>query len=147
MAHRQISVTVGDWETSKADAMAIRYEVFVQEQHVPIEIELDQEDARSIHAVAYDEHGVAVGTGRLLPDAHIGRMAVRVSHRGRGIGSYLLLALVDAARHRHYPEIVLSAQVHAQAFYKAHDFVAEGAIYMEAGIEHVAMRRTLTERP
>ncbi|MEO6958641.1 MAG: GNAT family N-acyltransferase, partial [Burkholderiaceae bacterium] len=83
----RFKVVLGDWETSKKDAMAIRYEVFVREQHVPIEIELDSEDAYSVHAVAYDERGVAVGTGRLLRDAHIGRMAVRVSHRGAGVGS------------------------------------------------------------
>ena len=137
-------VVLGGWETSKADAMAIRYEVFVREQHVPVEIELDQEDACSIHAVAYDQQGMAVGTGRLLPNAHIGRMAVCASHRGRGVGSVLLRALLEAARERRYPQVVLSAQVHARAFYAFHGFVADGDTYMEAGIEHITMRRALT---
>jgi predicted GNAT family N-acyltransferase len=139
----RFKVVLGDWEASKADAMAIRYEVFVQEQHVPIEIELDSEDAYSVHAIAYDERGAAVGTGRLLPDAHIGRMAVRASHRGLGVGSILLRALIAEACERHYPQVVLSAQVHARAFYAAHGFMADGDIYMEAGIEHVTMRRVL----
>lgn len=139
----RFKVVLGDWETSKADAMAIRYEVFVREQHVPIEIELDSEDARSVHALAYDEGGAAVGTGRLLPDAHIGRMAVRASHRGMGVGSVLLRALIAEACRRHYSQVVLSAQVHARAFYVAHGFTADGDIYIEAGIEHVTMRRTL----
>lgn len=139
----RFKVVLGDWETSKADAMAIRYEVFVREQHVPLEIELDSEDAHSMHAVAYDERGAAVGTGRLLRDAHIGRMAVRASHRGLGVGSVLLRALIEQACKRHYPQVVLSAQIHARAFYEAHGFIAEGDIYIEAGIEHVTMRRAL----
>jgi predicted GNAT family N-acyltransferase len=139
-------VVLGDWETSKRDATAIRHEVFVCEQHVPIEIELDTEDAYSVHAVAYDERGVAVGTGRLLQDAHIGRMAVRASHRGLGVGSLLLRALIAEACKRHYSQIVLSAQVHARGFYAAHGFKADGDIYIEAGIEHVTMRRALANQ-
>jgi predicted GNAT family N-acyltransferase len=139
----RFKVVLGGWETSKADAMAIRYEVFVREQHVPIEIELDSEDACSVHAVAYDERGAAIGTGRLLPDAHIGRMAVRASHRGLGVGSVLLRALIAEACKRHYPQVVLSAQAHARPFYAAHGFTADGDTYMEAGIEHVTMRREL----
>lgn len=139
-----IKVILGDWDSCKRDATLIRYEVFVQEQHVPIEEELDLEDPRCIHAVAYDEQGLAVGTGRLLPNAHIGRMAVRASYRGRGVGSDLLRALVNEARRHQYLEVVLAAQVHAQPFYAAHGFVAEGGIFMDAGIEHVTMRHALT---
>jgi predicted GNAT family N-acyltransferase len=75
------SVTVGDWPGLKEQAQAIRMEVFVQEQNVPAELEMDQMDAVCIHAIAYDGAGVAVGTGRLLPDGHICRMAVRKSAR------------------------------------------------------------------
>ncbi|HUG57698.1 MAG TPA: GNAT family N-acetyltransferase [Candidimonas sp.] len=139
-----IKVILGDWDSCKRDATLIRYEVFVQEQHVPIEEELDLEDPRCIHAVAYDEQGLAVGTGRLLPNAHIGRMAVRASYRGRGVGSDLLRALVNEARRHQYLEVVLAAQVHAQPFYAAHGFVAEGGVFMDAGIEHVTMRHALT---
>ena len=139
-----IKVILGDWDSCKRDATLIRHEVFVQEQHVPIEEELDLEDPRCIHAVAYDEQGLAVGTGRLLPNAHIGRMAVRASYRGRGVGSDLLRALVNEARRHQYLEVVLAAQVHAQPFYAAHGFVAEGGIFMDAGIEHVTMRHALT---
>ena len=139
-----IKVILGDWDSCKRDATLIRHEVFVQEQHVPIEEELDLEDARCIHAVAYDEQGVAVGTGRLLPNAHIGRMAVRASYRGRGVGSDLLRALVNEARRHQHLEVVLAAQVHAQPFYAAHGFVAEGGVFLDAGIEHVTMRHLLT---
>lgn len=136
-------MVVADWQASKVDATAIRHDVFVQEQHVPVEIELDDEDENAIHAVAYDGRGRAVGTGRLLRNAHIGRMAVRASWRGRGVGSRLLGTLVDEARNRRYPEVVLSAQIHARGFYIAHGFAAVGGIYLDAGIEHIAMRRCL----
>ena len=139
-----IKVILGDWATCMQDAMVIRHEVFVQEQNVPTELELDAEDQHCIHALAYDENGVAIGTGRLLPNAHIGRLAVRAPYRGRGVGSQLLAALVDEARRQHYLEVVLAAQVHALAFYTAHGFVAEGGTYLDAGIEHVTMRHLLT---
>lgn len=141
---QRINVILGDWETCKHDAMPIRYEVFVQEQHVPVEEEMDMDDANCVHAVAYNEQGVAMGTGRLLGNAHIGRMAVRVAYRGQGVGAELLAALVDEARRRHYLEVVLAAQLHAQAFYAAHGFVAVGAVFMDAGIEHITMRHALT---
>ncbi len=139
-----INVILGDWASCRQDATLIRYEVFVHEQHVPIEEEIDLDDQHCLHAVAYDEQGAAVGTGRLLSNAHIGRMAVRKAYRGRGVGSRLLTALVDEARRRQYLEVVLSAQVHAKAFYAAHGFIAEGNIYMDAGIEHITMRHVLT---
>lgn len=139
-----IKVILGDWDSCREDAISVRHEVFVQEQHVPIEEELDLEDGRCVHAVAYDDQGVAIGTGRLLPNAHIGRMAVRAAYRGQGVGSDLLRALLNEARRHRYLEVVLAAQVHAQPFYAAHGFVAEGGVFMDAGIEHVTMRHALT---
>lgn len=139
-----IKVVIGDWASCKQDAMAIRHEVFVIEQCVPPEEEMDEEDERCVHAVAYDDQGVPLGTGRLLPNAHIGRMAVRAPYRGLGVGSKLLDALVNEARRRRHLEVVLSAQLHARKFYANHGFVAEGTIYMDAGIEHVTMRHLLT---
>jgi predicted GNAT family N-acyltransferase len=132
---------VGNWEASRADAIAIRHEVFVLEQGVPVEIELDSEDVFSLHAVAYGASGLAVGTGRLLRNAHIGRMAVLAAYRGQGVGAALLTALVSKSRELGHKEVVLSAQVHARKFYAAHGFVAEGDIYLDAGIEHITMRR------
>lgn len=130
------------WERARAEAMRIRHAVFVEEQGVPAEMELDEHDARSLHALAFDG-GAAVGTGRLLPDAHIGRMAVRKDFRGRGIGSALLLKLCEAARSRGHREVVLAAQVHALGFYRAHGFEPYGAVYNDAGIPHQDMRRSV----
>ncbi len=77
-------IVIGDWDSVRDHAQALRIEVFVVEQGVPVELEWDEADEVSIHAVAYDDEGQPVATGRLLPDGHIGRMAVRKSARGQG---------------------------------------------------------------
>jgi predicted GNAT family N-acyltransferase len=127
------------WEKARTHATPIRFAVFVEEQGVPPEIELDEMDERSLHALVF-ENEKPVGTGRLLPDGHIGRMAVLKAWRGRGIGGQILRALMDKARSRGDREVVLSAQVHATAFYRAHGFMEEGSEYLEAGIPHRDMR-------
>ena len=130
------------WDEAHAHAAPIRFAVFVEEQGVPREIELDEMDAPSLHAVAFEDD-VPVGTARLLPDGHIGRMAVLKQWRGRGIGGRLLGELMQKARERGHREVVLSAQVHASGFYRMHGFVEEGAEYLDAGIPHIDMRRRL----
>ena len=130
------------WESARKHAAPIRFTVFVEEQGVPRDIELDEMDPRCIHAVAFEDNR-AVATGRLLPDGHIGRMAVLKEWRGRGIGGQILNALMGEACARGHREAVLSAQVHATAFYRSHGFVEEGAEYLEAGIAHRDMRRRL----
>jgi predicted GNAT family N-acyltransferase len=85
----------------------------------------------------------AIGTGRLLPDGHIGRMAVLKAWRGQGAGRALLRALVEEARRRGDREVVLSAQIHALGFYRAAGFAPEGPVYEEAGIPHQSMRLEL----
>jgi predicted GNAT family N-acyltransferase len=130
------------WERARDLASPIRFEVFVREQRVPAEIELDEHDAVSLHALAF-EGTSAIGTGRLLPDGHIGRMAILKAWRRRGIGAAILKALVDAAARRGEREIALSAQLHAVEFYRAHGFETVGEVYEEAGIPHQAMVRAL----
>ena len=130
------------WGQAREHASPIRFTVFVEEQRVPRDIELDEHDAVSVHALVF-ENGKAVATGRLLPDGHIGRMAVLKEWRGRGLGGLMLARLVERAKERGDREIVLSAQIHAVPFYRAHGFSAYGAEYMEAGIRHQEMRRRL----
>jgi predicted GNAT family N-acyltransferase len=130
------------WEKARAHASPIRFTVFVEEQGVPREIELDEHDSQSVHVIAFDG-AQAVGTARLLPDGHIGRMAVLKDWRGRGIGALLLRSLMERAKARGDAEVALSAQVHAVPFYRAHGFVSQGAEYLEAGIRHQAMKRRL----
>lgn len=139
------------WEAARERATPIRFAVFVEEQRVPRDIELDAEDGTSLHALAWHADAAVVGTGRLLPAegdgdrriGHIGRMAVLAPWRGRGVGSAILRALLDAARERGDAEIVLAAQVHAIAFYRAHGFIEEGEAFLEAGIAHRRMRLPL----
>lgn len=132
-------IRLGDWTTLGPDATAIRFEVFVDEQKVPAEIELDDMDAVCLHAVAYDAAGNALGTGRLLPDGHIGRMAVRKAGRGTGVGGAILQLLMDQARARGDASVVLNAQTVAAPFYARYGFVQRGEAFDEAGIPHVEM--------
>ena len=138
-----LRVDIGDWATLGGDAYVIRHEVFVLEQSVPESLERDAFDETSLHAVAYDELGTPVGTGRLLADGHIGRMAVRRIARGQGVGGRILIDLIEAARRAGHESVALNAQVQAQAFYSAHGFVAHGPVFQDAGIDHVVMTRPL----
>lgn len=133
-------MTLGNWSVQQKDAQAVRYDVFVIEQKVPVELEWDEMDPQCLHAVAYDQRGVAVATGRLLPDGHIGRMAVRMDVRGAGIGGAILEALMQQAKQRGDETVVLNAQTHAEPFYRRYGFEREGEEFMEAGIPHVKMR-------
>lgn len=142
----EVTIRTGDWSTLGRDAQGVRYEVFVVGQNIPVELEWDEMDASSLHAVAYDETGQAVGTARLLSDHHIGRMAVREQARGRGIGGLLLQAVMEAARKRGAREVVLNAQVAAMPFYRRHGFVEEGEEFDDAGIPHKCMRHALATR-
>ena len=137
-----LKIELLDWEAAQEQAKRIRFTVFVEEQGVPADLEMDENDAASLHALAYAD-GFAIGTGRLLPDGHIGRMAVLQEWRGRGAGRAMLRRLIDAARHRGHREVALSAQVHAVEFYRAEGFEPDGAVYEEAGIPHQAMRMRL----
>ncbi|HET9350509.1 MAG TPA: GNAT family N-acetyltransferase [Burkholderiales bacterium] len=130
------------WEEARAHASPIRFSVFVEEQGVPREIELDEHDPACVHAVVFED-GSAVATGRLLPDGHIGRMAVLQAWRGRGIGAAILNELMKAASKRGHREVALAAQVHALPFYRAQGFAPVGEEYLEAGIPHQAMKRAL----
>ena len=131
------------WEKAQPVAGPLRFAIFVGEQNVPPGIELDDLDAGCVHAVAYDVDGKAIGTGRLLPDGHIGRMAVVAEWRRRGIGAEILEALINEARRRGHKEAILSAQLQAAEFYRGAGFVADGKVFEEAGILHQKMRRML----
>jgi predicted GNAT family N-acyltransferase len=137
-----LKIELLEWPAAAEEARRVRYSVFVEEQRVPAALEMDESDAESLHALAYAD-GQAIGTGRLLPDGHIGRMAVLKAWRGRGAGKAMLRRLIDAARQRGHREVALSAQVHALEFYRAEGFEPEGAVYEEAGIPHQAMRLRL----
>jgi len=131
-----VALEIADWKRDEAILRSIREAVFVQEQGVPLALEWDGLDSACIHLIAYVDEQTAVGTGRLLRDGHIGRMAVLRPWRRRGIGSRLLQALIEIAQQRGMPRCALNAQTHALAFYKRHGFVAEGSEFDDAGIAH-----------
>jgi predicted GNAT family N-acyltransferase len=131
------------WEQAQPTAGPLRFAIFVGEQNVPSGIELDDMDAQCVHAVAFDVDDKPIGTGRLLPDGHIGRMAVVKEWRRRGIGAEILEALIAEARKRGHTEVVVSAQLQAAEFYREFGFVADGKVYPEAGILHQNMRKKL----
>ncbi len=121
---------------------AIRHAVFTLEQGIDAGADLDGRDAGAVHVLA-EVDGDAVGTGRLLPNGHIGRLAVLRAWRGRGIGGALLDALIEAARRRGLKRVYLGAQARASGFYEKHGFRVCGEPYVEVGITHMRMERGL----
>ena len=138
-----VRIEVVGWDEAEARVMPVRTGVFVVEQGVPAEIERDALDAVCRHAIARDAGGRVIATGRLLPDGHIGRMAVLREARGAGVGGAVLQALIAEAARRGLNEVALNAQTHALDFYLRHGFEPVGEVFMEAGIPHRAMRRTV----
>ena len=127
------------------DAFAVRIAVFVVEQGIAREEELDELDATATHAVGYLD-GVPVAAGRLVPGdgyAKVGRMAVLREHRGCGYGAAILEALESETRARGIVQVRLSAQLHAAPFYERAGYVRAGDVYDEVGIPHVAMVKGL----
>lgn len=135
------------WSREEARLRAVREAVFVVEQNIPEELEWDASDASSVHALASDRDGVPIACGRLLPDGHIGRMAVLSGWRGQGVGAAVLSLLIDVARDRGDAAVRLHAQTHAVPFYARFGFAPEGDEYLEAGIPHRTMVRPLASPP
>lgn len=131
------------WHDDRDLLQQVRRAVFIVEQSVPEAMEWDEFDAPSLHVLALDGVGNPVGTARLLPDGHVGRMAVLEHCRGRGIGLALLDFLIGAARARGDALLRLNAQTHALGFYARRGFVAHGPEFMDAGIPHRAMSLSL----
>lgn len=147
----RFSIQLMTWSDALPLARAVREKVFIEEQDVPRELEWDEWDERSDHAVALDGRSNAIGTARLLPvgciGGRIGRMAVLRPWRGRGVGAALLEALLQLARERGMPEVTLHAQTHAAGFYRKFGFDTRGDEFLEAGIPHVEMSLRLSRTP
>ena len=162
-------VKLVETEEERQGAFDLRMRVFVEEQGVPAEEELDEDDVAATHAIAV-LGGQVVGAGRVVypssPDespptsgepghqaklhgltgakaARIGRMAVERAWRRRGIGGRILTTLEDEARRQGMTEATLHAQTYVKALYAAHGYAEEGEVLLEAGIEHVSMRKRL----
>ncbi|MHB8381203.1 MAG: GNAT family N-acetyltransferase [Candidatus Binataceae bacterium] len=146
MGAKQIMVVAAESPAMLAAAYAIRRRVFIEEQHVPEEIELDADDARAFHALALRD-GRPVGCGRYVEqgpgEIKIGRMATLRDLRGSGVGRAVLEFLIGTALERGYHRAVLHAQLTAEGFYLKQGFKPVGEIFEEAGIAHRAMLRHL----
>lgn len=138
-----IEVEEVSWQTASEQLKAIRHEVFVAEQGVPLEEEVDELDPKAMHWIAYGPRNVAMATARMLPNGQIGRMAVLKPYRQRGVGSSLMRNMVRYAIREGMEQLILSAQVHAVPFYEGFGFIAEGDAYLDAGIPHRAMTLNL----
>lgn len=141
---KPIEIRQGDWQSLGALAGDIRRIVFIDEQAVPENEEWDGRDPGCVHFLAYRD-GHAIGTARLLPDGHIGRVAVLKEGRGLGIGLKLMQAAIGCARAQGHQEVLLDAQTHALPFYQRLGFQVYGGEFLDAGILHRSMRLILTE--
>lgn len=139
----EIQVVPTSYSENRELIFGIRKAVFVIEQSVPEEIEMDDHDADAQHVLALLD-GKPVGTGRITAEGRIGRMAVLRESRGLGVGREILLALMGMGRGYPVDQLCLSAQCHAIRFYERMGFVARGDIYEEAGIPHRWMERLNT---
>ena len=136
------SVEQVDWSESRSQLMTVRTAVFVIEQQIPAELEEDEWDIASQHVLITTE-GRPLATGRLLPDGHIGRVAVLPECRGQGLGILVMNKLMEIAQVDGHRQLVLSAQVQVSEFYSKLGFVEKGGVYQEAGIGHILMSKNI----
>jgi predicted GNAT family N-acyltransferase len=135
-----IEIQIVDWHDRQDALKAIRKSVFIDEQHVPKELEWDGRDTECTQFLLTADT-VPVATARLTPEGQIGRMAVLKDFRGKGFGSRLLAAVIEHAKHAGHKQLFLHAQVSVIEFYQAHGFTAYGDVFIDAGIEHRSMKR------
>ena len=131
------------WQDYQTELSHIRREVFIKEQNVPEELEWDEFDKIAQHVIALDSNKHPIGTGRIKEDGHIGRMAVLIEHRKRGVGSAILEVLLEYANKKNLVGVYLHAQVEAIPFYEHHGFTCQGDKFMDAGIPHKTMFKEL----
>jgi len=139
----QFQIRFADWNKDQPTVRSIREQVFIKEQNVPRDLEWDGLDSQCLHIIAVTHHGSSVGTARLSSDGHIGRMAVLKPWREKGIGRLMLDVLLDAAAKRGIKKVKLNSQLHAISFYEKAGFKVHGRAFLDAGIMHKEMWRSL----
>jgi len=137
-----ISIVKTPYREQEEAIRAIRDEVFVCEQGVPPDLEHDGLDSGACHVLALDR-GKPVGTGRVLEDGHIGRIAVLREYRHQGIATRLVEALIVQARSQGCTRVWLASQCQATRLYEKLGFVSKGEVFQEAGIDHIKMSKAL----
>jgi len=136
-----------NWQAHREELAAIRRVVFIEEQEVPEDEEWDGHDESSYHVIALNDEGTPIGTGRLMLEGRIGRMAVLREYRRMGVGRAILELLIEIARKEGLGTVILHAQTHAIGFYERYGFAPYGRVFTEAGIPHRAMRIKLAPNP
>jgi predicted GNAT family N-acyltransferase len=134
-----MDILTKSWQEAQNDAFKVRHEVFIVEQGIPEELEIDEFDPTSIHVLAYSNKA-CIATARLhLNDdgsGQIGRMAILSSFRNQGLGRQIMKMLIEVAISKGLSSLILHAQVSAIPFYEKQGFQAFGARYDEVGIPH-----------
>ncbi|MEZ4887048.1 MAG: GNAT family N-acetyltransferase [Chitinophagales bacterium] len=128
------------------EAIKLRFEVFVWEQRVPIELEVDEYDRKCEHLVVLDSQQRVVGTLRLVSvgeNVKLGRFVIRKSHRGRGLGKWMMEAALQIGTEKGFKLMVLEAQTYVIAFYESLGFEVTSGEFMDAGIPHKRMQKAL----
>ncbi|MDP1660098.1 MAG: GNAT family N-acetyltransferase [Methylotenera sp.] len=136
----QVIITQVTWHQAEHHLREIRTKVFIDEQHVPIDLEWDNLDETAQHLLVMNHSNEPIACARLLADGSIGRMAVLKAWRGLGVGTALLKAAIASHQQQDILGITLSAQAHAIPFYKKAGFEVISESYLDAGILHVDMR-------
>ena len=139
MLHKPFLIRSASWQADRARLEYVRRQVFIIEQKIPESEEWDDADENSSHVLVYSEKRDVVGTGRIEATG----LAVVGEYRGQGVGSAMLIRLVEEARQRGFDQVYLHAQTHALNFYKKFGFVSDEEIFSEGGIPHVLARLDL----
>jgi len=135
---RNVSFTADNEENIRF----IRNTVFSGEQKVNPDIDFDGNDLAAFHSIVLVD-GKAVGTGRMLSDGHLGRIAILKKYRGKGLGTVIIDSLIGQAIENRYSRVYLGAQKQAVDFYHKLGFTAFGDEYTEADIRHISMQKIL----
>jgi predicted GNAT family N-acyltransferase len=138
----RIKYIVADWEKHKEELSAVRYEVFVIGQNVPVDLEVEEADKGYTHILAKAGEK-PVGTARLTSDGHIGRVAVLKEYRKYGIGKEMMNQIEEVAFELGFDSVELNSQCHAVPFYEKMGYVPYGDVFLDAGIEHRHMEKSL----
>lgn len=140
-----VNLITTDWNTHQQSLISVRTRVFIEEQHIPADLEWDEYDAISWHCLAIVENQSEtpqyIGTGRLQPNGKITRIAVLPEWRRQGVADGIVSTLITLANQHKLPELFLYAQTSAQSLYEKHGFTASGEEFDEGGIAHIAMHK------
>lgn len=144
-----MQVRLAEFVADHAAIRKVRFEVFVDEQRVPEDEEIDERDPACVHVLVFSDHGEPIGTGRIDLEAEgkIGRVAVSSGYRGRGVGTALMRLLHEVAAQHGLERVWCNAQTGAAPFYERLGYsTTSQQTFYEAGIEHVRMEARLGPR-